>query len=162
MGLLFSQTPAQRLQKEREDLIWELQNKGHECIEIKESYPIQVGWCKQYPCKGIFILNETPNELVDKLYAQGHTCVTFNHLTNDIEWCERDPCNNSVQNMPVIIDLTKGHKMTNPDLDKMKQRQKIKEELVDRLREEGHECIQVKESYPIQVSWCESNRCKGS
>lgn len=41
---------ASVVQKEREDFIQKLKNEGHKCIIIKESYPIQVGWCGHDQC----------------------------------------------------------------------------------------------------------------
>jgi len=41
---------ASVIQKEREDFIQKLKNEGHKCITIKESYPIQVGWCGHDHC----------------------------------------------------------------------------------------------------------------
>lgn len=40
--------------------------------------------------------------------------------------------------------------------------QKNMEDFEKQLRTEGHTCIQILESYPIQINWCKSNICKGN
>lgn len=38
-------------QKQQEELVKKLEKKGHKCISIMESYPMQVSWCNKTPCE---------------------------------------------------------------------------------------------------------------
>lgn len=39
------------IQQEAEKLERQLKLDGHNCIQIMETYPMQVNWCGQKPCK---------------------------------------------------------------------------------------------------------------
>lgn len=43
-----------------------------------------------------------------------------------------------------------------------KQRQTSAEELLIRLRNDGHKCMKTYETYPIQIRWCGQKVCKNN
>jgi hypothetical protein len=41
------------MQKQNDEIkcvIKELEAKGHKCVIVMESYPVQISWCKKEPC----------------------------------------------------------------------------------------------------------------
>jgi hypothetical protein len=44
----------------------------------------------------------------------------------------------------------------------LKTGQNKQEELMNRLKQEGHTCVCVCESYPVQVEWCHQTPCKNA
>lgn len=44
----------------------------------------------------------------------------------------------------------------------MDYRQRMMEKHLAKLAKEGHTCISVMESYPVQIGWCQSTPCKNA
>lgn len=69
-------------------------------------------------------------------------------------WCESTPCKNLIKQDSEVV--SEHEQFAN----ELKEKQNKENEFVKKLREEGHKCIRIKESYPSKTIWCESTPCK--
>lgn len=83
-------------------------------------------------------------QIINLLKSNGHTCALYNMQNKTLEWCNQDKCKNT----EVYLN--------------MEIRQKQQEELVKKLEKQGHKCIRIMESYPMQVGWCNKTPCEKS
>jgi len=90
---------AIREDAEQELLIKELKDKGHQCIEVCEKFPIRVTWCEQEPCQNINpydehkCINKERKLFAKKLMEEGHKCVKIKEsMLIKVSWCRNDLC----------------------------------------------------------------------
>ena len=90
----------------------------------------------------IHVFNTTTiyDKLLSTLQKEGHECGKVEG--NKLIWCENDFCPKWYDNMDA--------------------EQKKEEEFAAKLEADGHTCVDLAESYPVQVFWCQQNPCKRS
>lgn len=89
-------------------------------------------------------MSNTPNiilKIIDLLKENNHTCYFYNGLTERLEWCNKDICEN--------IEIEKINSIKNNE----------SMMLVEYLKKRNHKCVLILETYPIQVRWCNNNEC---
>lgn len=84
------------------------------------------------------------DQLAKLLKSNDHSCVAIVGVNknHEFEWCQKDECPKTRQ------------------LKEMHSRQAEQEKLLKNLKKKGHTCIESRESYPMQVVWCEQESCK--
>jgi hypothetical protein len=86
------------------------------------------------------LTSESLQELRDTMAAHGHKCLQIARgwgAARIIHWCESEGnCVEALQRR------------------RMDTENKSMEDLAARLVSEGHKCVTIMESYPIQVGWC--------
>jgi hypothetical protein len=83
-------------------------------------------------------------KLMEFLEKNGHICQTYNISSNKLEWCNSDICKE------ILVRNS------------MEELQKKQENFIKELEQKNHTCIQILESYPMQVQWCGKNPCKNN
>lgn len=91
-----------------------------------------------------------------QLIQDGHTCV---HLRFgppfSFDWCTQIPCTGQTQGAPI----PQKPQLTN-------EQKRVKDEegkaFVQQLRQNGHTCVSIGESFPISYSWCFQTPCSNS
>ena len=82
-------------------------------------------------------------QICELMKAKGHSCMTISGMTeHKFEWCQKEICPET----QILND--------------MRRRNDEQEALIFKLKNGGHVCISIKESYPIQVGWCQETPCK--
>lgn len=85
-------------QTKQELLMKTLKDEGHTCVEICESFPIQVCWCHETPCKNLQTADmeqrqEQEEKFAERLKSEGHTCVSIGEkYPIRVFWCEETHC----------------------------------------------------------------------
>lgn len=89
-------------------------------------------------------MSKTPiivNKVTELLKNNGHKCMMYNITKGYLEWCNKDECIRT---------------KTLKDMDFRNQQQM---QFADELKQKGHQCIQIMESYPVQIRWCGQEKC---
>lgn len=98
-----------------------------------------------FTCGKNIKLEEPPiiiKELCDFLQDKGHNCMRIIGLNNHIfEWCQKDECPSS--KMRTKMNTINEERMA----------------FVEELKLQGHKCVKILESFPVQVRWCEHIPC---
>jgi len=68
-------------------------------------------------------------------------------LIKKFDKCVQDICENN------------QYKITKFDLNDMESRNNESLKFADKLKSQGHTCIQYLESYPVQIRWCGQDKC---
>lgn len=86
---------------------------------------------------------EIMDKLANFLEQNGHSCpVIIGTENHEFRWCGKDICSERTMQ----ID--------------MQERDREMELFAEELRTKGHVCISKKETYPVQIDWCGSEKCK--
>jgi hypothetical protein len=89
-------------------------------------------------------MSKTPiivKEVIALLESKGHYCSMYNITKGKLEWCNKDICE---------------RKIINNDIER---RQQEAMDFADFLKRNGHKCISYLESYPVQIKWCNRDKC---
>ena len=77
------------------------------------------------------------NELINFLESKGHTCTMYNMTKKILEWCHKDECIRE----KALKNILYGYGNA------------------DRLINQGHTCVIILESNPVQIIWCQQENC---
>jgi hypothetical protein len=83
-------------------------------------------------------------EVITLLESRGHQCMMYNISKGILEWCNKDQC------------------IRTQSLKDMAYRNTQAMEFADELRKQGHCCVRIMESYPVQISWCNQETCNNN
>ncbi|BCS82509.1 hypothetical protein QLL95_gp0020 [Cotonvirus japonicus] len=133
-----------------------LKGKNHQCTEIlfdsQSKKQHKLTWCMKDVCitnsNNVDKNNDqrkTPlimKELCKFLKENDHACCMIIGMQNHkFKWCMKDVCERKLM------------------YDDMARRQAEEDKFVEKLRNEGHTCIRIMESYPSQTGWCRQKIC---
>ena len=79
------------------------------------------------------------HELVAFLKEKGHTCACIEN--NKLSWCEQDKC----RDLEWQEEISQAEEKNN--------------QLMAKLRSEGHQCMEILEGIPPQIRWCHRRPC---
>jgi hypothetical protein len=80
-------------------------------------------------------------KVIELLENNGHKCMIYNISKGNLEWCNKDEC------------------IRTKTLNEMEIRNKQQMQFADDLKQKGHQCINILESYPVQIRWCNQEKC---
>jgi len=170
-------------QYKKELFMEELKHMGHKCIEIGESYPIQVFWCGENPCRSTDKIKSDNDKLLEKLRNEGHDCIGVMYdLVNKeekIKWCENTPCLNITLEKQTKILIEKGHSCVKYGYNSNNKQiliwcnnesscnnnRSYNDNWYDKSYDiipEGHTCVRILETIPPRISWCHQDICKNN
>jgi len=123
-----------------------LKERGHKCVELRQTYPPQLAWCRQRQCPDNFA-ERAREELDEQIWEQsqkdwlirhtldGHTCLEFRD--GAWEYCYNDIC-------------SKGKLPLGPEL---------YDRTLSAIQAGGHTCTTTYAADPFVVQWCELSPC---
>ena len=107
------------------------------------------------------VISTDKRSFLDQLKDEGHKCIRIDSSNDDVMWCGETPCKEVrrvveqyFRRLPKEVTFEQKLKMMNKNLEQ--------KAFATKLKEEGHQCVRIRESYPIQVSWCRKTICKYS
>ena len=89
-------------------------------------------------------MSKTPQivkDIIALLEIKDHQCMMYNISKGMLEWCNKDKC------------------VRTQSLNDMEYRNRQAMEFADKLSNQGHYCVRILESYPVQISWCNQETC---
>ena len=97
------------------------------------------------------IIFEDAVDKIDLLHNNGHICIEIlETYPPTISWCNQQKC--------VKHSYIKT-KSSVSDNDTIESQNEKALKYAKKLESEGHTCIEILESYPIQVKWCNQQKC---
>lgn len=92
------------------------------------------------------IIFEDLSNKIDLLHNNGHICIRIlETYPPTISWCNQKKC---IYNNDDTIESIES-----------KNEKALK--YAEKLESEGHTCVEILESYPIQIKWCHQKECVG-
>jgi hypothetical protein len=80
-------------------------------------------------------------DVIEFLRSKGHTCPFYNLSEQKLKWCHQDHCQDVQQRQDV------------------NKRLKKQDDFLEKLKNQGHTCIELSERMPAKIRWCEQERC---
>lgn len=156
-----------------DDLVQFLKLKGHSCPVICGTENHRFEWCEKDECpETVQLLNmkqrqEEQDKEVRELREQGHKCIRILHTyPSRMMWCGKSECSYNSQRMEDSQDDEEQssddlyRSFQSPDnIQHMKEEQEEQDKEEQKLREQGHKCIRIRQTYPSQMFWCEQEQC---
>ncbi len=117
-------------------------------IRVRGGYMIDLSKKETVPPIDLAVKFKTPPTIMKHiariLMENGHKCVAYNYRGKPdckLQWCNKDIC-------PDASAYHKAEHMNSKQL-----------ALKAKLEAEGHVCIEVAESFPCAISWCQKTPC---
>jgi hypothetical protein len=159
-GKHFSEEPCPKIMKTIAKL---LKDDGHSCPMIIGLNNHRFEWCQKDICPETKMQhdmaqrNQKQENFAAELISKGHKCVNIlESYPCQVSWCNSEPCK---KNEKQKRSFEKTFEDTVFEDSKMAQRNQAEEEFAEHLVAKGHKCVNILESYPCQVSWCNREPC---
>lgn len=104
------------------------------------------------PSGGVTLYPKVFTKISKLLHDNGHSCVRVidGKYRPTLHWCQRDKCWESTVHEQELMQ------------NNMRKRNDKAMRLVHELEARNHTCIQIKECYPMHVSWCQKEPCSNT